>query len=136
MKEYTIHCTEEQLHYIAAAVEDWHRFIAGQCELNHATSYIQPTKAMHECRETLATKVRPYVVPELPYRGSSYSWDGGDCHNPYQRRAIAQTYGIYRQILHFFAVKNNADNCLFSPTLTCSDNMPLIKIEEMSIIGE
>lgn len=131
-KKYTITCTEKQLHMIADAVEDWHRFLAGQCELSNATSLIQSTKDMHQCRELLDTQVRPYIVPELVSRGSSYSWDGGDCPNPYQRKAIAMSYGIYRQILHFFALKsNNGYNVYNSPTLTCTEQEGLIKIEEV-----
>lgn len=131
MKKYTITCTGEQLQYIAACVEDIHRFLAGQCELFQTTSFIEHAKAMHECRKILNEQVRPYVVPDLPYKGQSYSWNGGDCPNEYQRRAIAQTYGIYRQILHFLTVQKGDNNCLSSPTLTCDENMPLIEINEV-----
>ena len=131
MKKYTITCTEDQLRLIAHAVEDWHRFLAGQCDLSHATSYIVPAKKVHECRKILDEKVRHYVVPDLPYNGQSYKWDGGDCPNDHQRHAIAQSYGIYRQILHFFAVSKGRDNVYSSDTLTCDENM--VRSERLQI---
>lgn len=132
MKKYTITCTEEQLRLIAAAVEDWHRFLSGQCELSHATSYIKDAHAMHDCQDALQEHVRPYVVPELLHPFSSYGWSGGNCPNKHQRKAIAQSYGIYRQILHFFAVNRGYNNVYTSETLTCIDSVPLIQIEEIA----
>lgn len=129
-KSYTITCNREQLCIIAAAVEDWHRFLAGQCELNNATSYIEPTEAMHECRDLLDKKIRPYVVPELANRyGSSYNWSGSMCKNKYQRKAIAMSYMIYREILHYLTVERGIKNCLSSETLTCDEQGPMIKVE-------
>lgn len=129
--KYTITCTGEQLRLIANAVEDWHRFLSGQCELSHATSHIKDAHAMHDCRNALREHIRPYIVPELPHPFSAYGWSGGSCPNPHQRRAIAQSYGIYREILHFLALESGAggENVYTSDTLTCEDNYPLIKIE-------
>lgn len=137
-KRYTITCTEEQLRLISQAVEDWHRFLAGECELLHATSFVEPSSNMHEVQEILNNRVRPYIVPELAtYYGSAYKWNGGNCPNEWQRKAIAMSYGIYRQILHFFALKRaKEDNKLLdwntytSATLQCEEQGPLIQIKE------
>ena len=128
-KKYTITCTEEQLRMIADAVEDWHRFLAGQCELSNATSMLD---GYHELCEALDKHVRPLVVPELYGRGSSYNWSGSACPNKYQRKAIAMSYGIYRQIRHFFATRGpkNHWDVYQSPTLTCDEQGGLIQIEE------
>ena len=39
-KKYKVTMTESQLRLMAAAVEDWHRFLCGQCEMDNATSSI------------------------------------------------------------------------------------------------
>lgn len=131
MKKYRITLTEEQLRLMCDAVEDWHRFLAGQCEMSNATSYIENT---HAAREALHTHVRPYIVPELPHPNSSYGWSGGSCPNEHQRKAIAMSYMLYREPVHFLTV--NAEqkmdwNVYNSETLTCPEQGPLIKIEEV-----
>ena len=129
-KKYTITCTEEQLRLIASAVEDWHRFLAGQCELSNATSML---KNYHDLYEKLNKEVRPLVVPELYGRGASYGWDGRMCPNKHQRKAIAMSYGIYREVLHFFAKQKPANiwDVYQSPTLTCEEQGGLIEIKEL-----
>lgn len=125
-KKYQIICTEEQLRLIANAVEDWHRFLGGQTELWNAVSLLEN---YHELREKLE-QLQPLVTPHLG-RGASYGWNGSTCPNKHQRKAIAMSYGIYRNILHFFAVKNNHHNVYSSPTLTCDEQSGLIKIKEI-----
>ena len=130
-KRYTITMTESQLRLMANAVEDWSRFLSGQCEMNFATSML---KDYREAKENLETFVRPYVVPELKDRGGSWSWNGGGCPNEHQRKAIAMSYMIYRETVHFLTTHNGKDmswNCYSSPTLTCREQGPLIKIEEI-----
>jgi len=128
MKKYTITLTEEQMSLIADAVEDWCRFLCGQCELDHATGMLLPTEYIHEVRDMLTDNVRRYIVPDLPH-GASYGWNGGHCPNDYQRKAIAMSYGIYRQILHTFAVEHDWHNTYSSPTLTCPEQGGLIQIK-------
>jgi len=133
MKKYRITCNEEQLRLIANSIEDWSRFISGQCELDNATHMVEPVENMHEVRDILDKQVRPLIVPDLPYPGSSYGWSGGDCPNDHQRKAIAMSYGIYREIRHFLAMQHPEDswNVYLSETLRCPDQGPLIKIEEI-----
>ena len=130
-KRYRLTMTEKQLHYMMAAVEDWHRFLCGQCELSNATAYADEC---HDAREALQKHVRPYIVPELPDPRSSYGWSGGGCPNKYQREAIAVTYMLYREPMHFLTVHSGEDmswNVYNSDTLTCPEQGPLIKIEEV-----
>lgn len=126
-KKYQITCTEEQLWLIASAVEDWHRFLAGQTGLWNASSMLENCM---ELRDEL-DKLQPLVTPMLG-RGSSYSWNGGACPNKHQRKAIAMSYGIYRQILHFFAARSpkNSWNVYKSETLTCDEQGGLILVRE------
>ena len=90
----------------------------------------------HDLYEALNKDIRPMVVPELDKkygRGASYGWDGSTCPNEHQRKAIAMSYGIYRQILHFFSLqrKDNEWDVHKSPTLTCDEQGGLIKIQEI-----
>lgn len=131
-KKYRITMTESQLRLMMEAVEDWHRFLAGQCDMDNATAYIEDC---HEARKNLDTFVRPYIVPELKHRGSSYSWDGGQCPREHQRRAIAMSYMLWREPMHYFTIHNCKEmpwSCYNSETLTCPEQGPLIKIEEVN----
>lgn len=126
MKKYHIECTEEQLRLIMNAVEDWSRFLMGQCELWNATLMLDNED---EIQEKLK-EIEPLVVPELP-RGGFYRWNGIGCSNSVQRKKIAMSYGIWRQIAHFFSVKNNINDCYRSETLTCDEQGELITIKEI-----
>lgn len=128
-KKYTLTCTGEQMMVICSAVEDWHRFLAGQCEMANATAMCEK---MHDVQDILNNEVRPFIVPALKYnRGAAYGWSGSGCPNDYQRKMIAMSYGIYRQILHFNALQNpNGYNVYQSETLTCEEQGGLIEIKE------
>ena len=132
-KKFQITCTEEQLRLISRAVEDWSRFLSGQCEMTNATSLLDNH---HELYDVLTKQVEPLIVPELYLKyggGASYGWNGGGCPNEYQRKAIAMSYGVYREILHFFAKQLPDDhwNVYKSPTLTCPEQGGLIQIKEI-----
>lgn len=130
MRRYTITCSEEQLRLISAAVEDYHRFLAGQCSLDHATSVISPVEKIREARKILDEQVRPLIVPALIHPGASYDWAGNGCPNDVQRRQIAMSYGIYREILHFLAVEGGRmDSVYCHSTLTSEEQGPLVHIE-------
>lgn len=130
-KRYRITMTETQLRLMMAAVEDWHRFLAGQCSMDNAISLIEDYRT---ARENLETFVRPYIVPELKHYGASYGWNGGRCPIEHQRTAIAMSYMLYREPMHYLTTHNGKDmswSCYNSPTLTCQEQGPLIKIEEV-----
>lgn len=129
-KKFRITVSESQLRMISACVEDCHRFMAGQTELYNCTSILDD---MHETHEALG-KAYPYVVPVLALkygRGAYYPWNGGGCPNEHQRKFIAKTYYLYREIKHFDAVRRNIDSVYRSETLRCPDSGMPILIEEV-----
>lgn len=132
MKKYTITLTEEQLRLVADGMEDYHRFLSGECRMMNATQYIKPARDMHFVRAEIERIVHPFVTPDLQ-QGSSYDWAGNHCPNEHQRKAIAMSYMIYREILHHFAMQRPKEiwNTYQNATLTCEEQGPLIKIEEV-----
>lgn len=132
MKKYTITLTEEQMRLIAEGMEDYHRFLSGECRMMNATQYVKPAQDMHNLRDNLEMVAHIRMAPNVPY-GGSYDWAGTHCPNDHQRKAIAMSYMIYREILHHFAMQRPKQiwNCLQDPTLTCEEQGGLIKIEEV-----
>lgn len=128
MKKYRITLTERQLLLVSKCVEDCHRFAAGQTELWNTTSEFN-IKDLRELRNRLQD-LQPLVTPELD-RYCSYDWSGSCCKDKHQRRFIAETYPIYREILHFFSIKDNFNNVYTSMTLTCDEGGALPIIEEV-----
>lgn len=130
-KKWRVELTEHQLRLMAQCVEDCHRFIAGQTELNNSTSCL---KHYSELSEALG-KLRPLVTPLLG-RGASYGWNGSSCPEKNQRKFIAETYYLYREIYHQMtldvAKHEYMDwNVYFSETLTCKDSGEPIKVERI-----
>lgn len=129
-KKYQIELTETQLRLIADCVEDCHRFAGGQTELLNTTALIDlDTDNFMELNPKLRA-LQPYVTPDLP-QNASYGWNGGSCPNEHQRKFIARTYPIYREIRHFLACQNpnNFGNVYTSDTLTCTEGGEPIKIK-------
>lgn len=126
MKQYNIECTEEQLLLISKCVEDCCRFASGQTELFNTSSLL--TK-YGEIRDSLQG-IKHLVTPELSFN-ASYGWNGGGCPNNAQRKFIAKTYPIYREILHHLAIEGKWNNVYDSPTLTCEEGGELIKIKRV-----
>lgn len=116
-KKYIIECTETQLNLISKCVDDCHRFAAGQPEMWNTLMYIENWR---DARNVL----QQIKLPE-------YDWAGNGCKNEIQRKFIAQTYAIYREIKHFFSVKYKHNDTYSSETLTCEEGLPLIKIKEI-----
>lgn len=131
-RKWRIELTEEQLNLISLAVEDWHRFVCGQCAMNFATSFIDSPKAMHRTRELLDHEVKAAMFPELALN-QSYSWDGGQ-PNPHMSRAAAMSYAIYREIRHRLTLADGTKNynVYNYETLTCADQGPMIKVEPIT----
>lgn len=131
---FSLILTEEEMGTVADAVEDWHRFLGGQTEMWNASSLMDDTD--NDIRRILI-EAHTYIVPLLAAVygvGASYGWSGGMCPNPHQRIAMARSYGIYRQIRHFFAVERatgDSWNVYLSGTLTCREQGQLIKITKV-----
>ena len=124
MKKYRITLTEEQLILISNCVEDCHRFACGETELWNTTSAFN-IKERKELKDWLQC-LQPLVTPELS-RGASYGWNGTGCKDEHQRKFIAKTYVIYREIL--YKIVNNG--VYKYPTLTCEEGGELPIIEEV-----
>lgn len=130
-KKWRIELTEHQLRLMAQCVEDCHRFIGGQMELSNSTSFL---KHHSELSEELG-KLQTFVTPEIG-RGAYYGWDGGHCHNEYQRKFLAETYYLYREIYHQLTLEeaNHKDmrwNVYLGETLTCDESGEPIKVERV-----
>lgn len=125
-KKFRITVSESQLRMIANCVEDCSRFMSGQTEMENCTSLLDHQYTVMEGLSDL----QYLVVPYLP-QGSAYKWNGGDCPNEHQRKFIAASYYLYREIRHFDAVRRGVDNVYSSPTLRCADSGMPITIEEV-----
>ena len=125
MKKYRITLTKEQLMLIANCVEDCHRFACGETDLHNTISRIESINIRTELRRRLQILPR-FINPEL-LPNSSYGWAGTGCKDEHQRKFIAKTYAIYREILH--KVVNNGVYAY--PTLTCEEGGELPIIEEV-----
>ena len=130
-KKWRIELTEHQLRLIANCVEDCHRFIGGQMELSNSTACLKHGRHLGEELSTL----QAFVTPELE-RGASYGWNGGHCPNKFQRKFIAETYYLYREIYHQLTLdaakhKDMGWNVYLSETLTCKESGEPIKVKKI-----
>ena len=130
-KKWRIELTEHQLRLIANCVEDCHRFIGGQMELSNSTACLKHYRHLSEELGTL----QAFVTPELG-RGASYGWDGGFCPDDNQRKFIAETYYLYREIYHQLTLeaakhKDMGYNVYLGETLTCNESGEPIKVEKI-----
>lgn len=125
-KKYQITLTEEQLMLMARCVEDCSRFAAGQTELSNTLIFID--KYPHfELRRGLQD-LQPLVTPGLG-RGASYGWNGSHCPCEEQRKFIAQSYYLYREIYHQHNLAEGIDNVYTSETLRCADSGETIQVK-------
>ena len=130
-KKWRIELTEHQLRLIANCVEDCHRFIGGQMELSNSTACLKHGRHLGEELSTL----QAFVTPLLE-RGASYGWNGGSCPDDNQRRFIAETYYLYREIYHQLTLeaakhKDMDWNVYLGETLTCKESGEPIKVERV-----
>ena len=130
-KKWRIELTEHQLRLIANCVEDCHRFIGGQMELSNSTACLKHGRHLGEELSTL----QAFVTPELE-RGASYGWNGCTCPDDNQRKFIAETYYLYREIYHQLTLesakhKDMGWNVYIDETLTCNESGEPIKVERV-----
>ena len=130
-KKWRIELTEHQLRLIANCVEDCHRFIGGQMELSNSTACLKHCRHLGEELSTL----QAFVTPLLE-RGASYGWNGGSCPDDNQRKFIAETYYLYREIYHQLTLeaakhKDMGYNVYLGETLTCEESGEPIKVERI-----
>lgn len=120
--KYQITLTKEQIMLIANCVEDCHRFACGETELWNT---IASMNGHGELRAKMK-ELHDFAVPGLS-ANQYYGWAGSGCKDKNQKKFIAQTYAIYREILH----KVVNEGVYKSHTLTCEDNGGLPIIEEI-----
>ena len=72
--------------------------------------------------------LKPLVTPGLG-RGASYGWNGSSCPNEEQRKFIAQSYYLYREIYHQHNLAEGIDNVYTSETLRCADSGEPIQVK-------
>ena len=130
-RKWRIELTEHQLMLMAKCIEDCSRFIGGQMELSNSTACLKHGRHLGEELRTL----QPFVTPELGC-GASYGWNGGSCPNENQRKFIAETYYLYREIYHQVTLDKAKDedmdwNVYLGETLTCKDSGEPIKVERV-----
>ena len=130
-KKWRIELTEHQLRLMAQCIEDCHRFIGGQMELSNSTACLDN---YHTLSKKL-NELQPIVTPHLE-RGASYGWDGGSCPNDNQRKFIAETYYLYREIYHQLTLetakhKDIGWNVYLGKTLTCDESGEPIKLKRI-----
>ena len=116
---------------MAKCIEDCSRFIGGQMELSNSTTCLKHGRHLGEELDRL----QPFVTPELVC-GASYGWDGGSCPDENQRKFIAETYYLYREIYHQVTLDKAKDedmdwNVYLGETLTCKDSGEPIKVERV-----
>ena len=130
-KKWRIELTEHQLKLMAQCIEDCHRFIGGQMELSKSTACLKHGRHLGEELSTL----QAFVTPLLE-RGASYGWNGGSCPDKNQRKFIAETYYLYREIYHQLTLeaakhKDMGWNVYLGETLTCNESGEPIKVERI-----
>ena len=130
-KKWRIEVTEHQLRLMAQCIEDCHRFIGGQMELSNSTSCLTHHLELSEELD----KLQPLVTPMLEHN-AAYGWDGGSCPDKHQRKFIAETYYLYREIYHQLTLeaakyKDMGWNVYLGETLTCSESGEPIKVERI-----
>lgn len=129
--KWRIELTEHQLRLVANCIEDCHRFIGGQMELSNSTACL---KHYRELSEELG-KLQKFVTPSLG-SGASYGWDGSSCPNDNQRKFLAETYYLYREIYHKMTIEDAKHNDIgwnvyLGETLTCDESGEPIKVERI-----
>ena len=130
-KKWRIELTEHQLRLLANCVEDCHPFIGGQRELSNSAVCLEHHL---ELSEELG-KLQQFVAPNLG-RGASYGWSGGSCPNENQRKFLAETYYLYREIYHQVTLDDAKHrymdwNVYLGETLTCNESGEPIKVERI-----
>lgn len=129
-RKWQLTLTEAQIRLVAQCIEDCSRFAAGQVELANTADHLEKSIKV---RDLLEEYIKLYVTPHLGWC-ASYGWNGGGCPYEMQRKFIAETYYLYREMLHCLAVERNKEedmswNVYLDETLRCADSGEPIKLE-------
>ena len=129
MKRYTVEVNEHQLRLIAQCVEDLNRFYSGQMGLSN-TANILDTKRKVMIQDEL-DKLKPIVTPDIHDGYGYYGWSGAECSYEIQRKFLAESYYLYREIYHQLANPDDTWNVYNSETLRCADSGEPIIVKEV-----
>ena len=121
-KRWLIKLSDEQLMSIALGMEYYHRMMCGQVD---AVDYV----CGHRISNTLKNTLKEMMFPGLSFY-ESYNWNGDGADKSPFVKEMAQSYQIYREILHQFAIRDGDDNVYSSPTLS-SDKVESLYIEQI-----
>jgi hypothetical protein len=127
-KRYRIEVSEDQLRMIINCVEDCHRFMSGQIELQNTTSVLEHWRTVQqELKE-----IKPLITPNL-YPNQNYDWAGNGCENKNQKEFLQASYYLYRELRHQLTLMQDTLvwNVYKSPTLRCEGSGEKIKLEEI-----
>lgn len=125
-KLYNLVVNEKQLRLIADCVEDCSRFAGGQFGMTNTVAF-----ANVGTKYELDTGVMHDIERECERRGLIPALEGGSYLKYNATPFVGNTYHIYREIRHFFAVRDNLNNVYSSASLP-SSTIGTIKIEERS----
>ena len=129
MKRYTIEVNEHQLRLIAQCVEDLNRFYSGQMGLSN-TANILDTKRKVMLQDEL-DELKAIVTPDIHDGYGYYGWSGAECSYEIQRKFLAESYYLYREIYHQLANPDDTWNVYNSETLRCADSGEQIIVKEI-----
>lgn len=119
-KLYNLVVNEEQLRLIAMCVEDCSRFASGQFGMSNTTAYGNVGTQYEFDTDAVQEVEKMRLIPNL----------GSASYLKYNSTPfVGNTYQIYREILHFFAIKYDWHNTYSGCTLP-SGNLGTIKVEE------
>lgn len=119
-KLYSLVVNEEQLRLIAMCVEDCSRFAAGQFGMSNTTAYANVNSEYEFDTDAVREIEKMRLIPNLD-RASYLKYNS----TPF----IGNTYQIYREILHYLAIKYDWNNTYSGSTLP-SGTLGTIKVEE------
>ena len=127
MKRYTVEVNEHQLRLIAQCIEDLNRFYSGQMGLSN-TANILDTKRKVMLQDEL-DKLKAIVTPDI--HDGYYGWSGAGCGNEIQRKFLAESYYLYREIYHQLVNPDDTWSMYNGETLRCADSGDPIIVKEV-----
>lgn len=121
-KKWRIELTEEQFNCIARGMEYYHRMMCGQVN-------VVDDVCDERIDDNLKYELKKQMFPKLMLNGS-YGWNGTD--KSHFGKEMAQSYQIYREMLHQRALRDCKDdwNVYLSDTLQ-SINADSLKVEQI-----
>ena len=119
-ERWLIKLTDEQLHCIMRGMEYYHRMMCG--EVDNVDIVCE-----HRIDSAFKDELKKRMFPKL-LSSERYSWNGTD--ESRFGKEMAQSYQIYREMLHQVAIRDGYKNVYLSSTLQ-SDKAEHLDIEQI-----